>query len=293
MLRSGIYRLPGDTRVDSAQATAQEAYEKAGIGPDDLDVVELHDAMAPAELMLYERLGLCRPGEGPRLIDEGITTLTGRVPASTSPSSTVRSGSRPASSGAPEGGGANAESRDSMQTKVFALGRGSTEDQLTAAENRPRSIRAGESALRFVPGSIPEFFPQLDKLLRCVFDKLSRRNARFGGGLLHFLAVLIDARKKKNFLPLTIRVRFHPLITSDDIGQHFLVSVTDMRWRIGVIDRRGDKIRLGHFVRTNCRTNACRASAPACPGRRSACPTIVASLAKREPGSKSVVALKP
>jgi len=84
VLRSGIYRLPGDTRVDSAQATAQEAYEKAGIGPDDLDVVELHDAMAPAELMLYERLGLCRPGEGPRLIDEGITTLTGRVPVNPS-----------------------------------------------------------------------------------------------------------------------------------------------------------------------------------------------------------------
>ena len=84
VLRSGIYRLPGDTRVDSAQATAQEAYEKAGIGPDDLDVVELHDAMAPAELMLYERLGLCRPGEGPRLIDEGITTLAGRVPVNPS-----------------------------------------------------------------------------------------------------------------------------------------------------------------------------------------------------------------
>ena len=80
VLRSGIYRLPGDTRVDSAQATAQEAYEKV----DDLDVVELHDAMAPAELMLYERLGLCRPGEGPRLIDEGITTLTGRVPVNPS-----------------------------------------------------------------------------------------------------------------------------------------------------------------------------------------------------------------
>ena len=44
----------------------QAAYEKAGIGPEDLEAIELHDAMAPAELMLYERLGLCAPGEGPQ-----------------------------------------------------------------------------------------------------------------------------------------------------------------------------------------------------------------------------------
>jgi acetyl-CoA acetyltransferase len=84
VLRSGVYRLPGDERPDSAAVVAREAYEKAGVGPEDLDVVELHDAMAPAELMLYERLGLCRPGEGPRLIDEGTTTLTGRVPVNPS-----------------------------------------------------------------------------------------------------------------------------------------------------------------------------------------------------------------
>jgi acetyl-CoA acetyltransferase len=84
VLRSGVYRLPDDKRPDSAEVVAREAYERAGIGPEDLDVVELHDAMAPAELVLYERLGLCRPGEGPRLIDEGITTLTGRVPVNPS-----------------------------------------------------------------------------------------------------------------------------------------------------------------------------------------------------------------
>jgi acetyl-CoA acyltransferase len=84
VLRSGIYRLPHDQRPDSAERVAREAYEQAGIGPEDLNVVELHDAMAPAELILYERLGLCRPGEGPRLIDEGVTTLTGRVPVNPS-----------------------------------------------------------------------------------------------------------------------------------------------------------------------------------------------------------------
>jgi len=83
-LRSGIYRLPNDERLDTAATTARAAYEEAGIGPEDLEAIELHDAMAPAELMLYERLGLCAPGEGPRLIDDGVTTLRGRVPVNPS-----------------------------------------------------------------------------------------------------------------------------------------------------------------------------------------------------------------
>ena len=84
VLQSGVYRLPDDERPDSATASAFAAYEKAGIGPDDLNAIELHDAMAPAELMLYERLGLCAPGEGPRLIDEHVTTLDGRMPVNPS-----------------------------------------------------------------------------------------------------------------------------------------------------------------------------------------------------------------
>ena len=39
--------------------------KKPASGRDDLEAIELHDAMAPAELMLYERLGLCDPGDGP------------------------------------------------------------------------------------------------------------------------------------------------------------------------------------------------------------------------------------
>ncbi len=83
-LRSGVYRLPNDDRLDTAETTARAAYEEAGIGPDELEAIELHDAMAPAELMLYERLGLCDPGDGPKLIDDGITTLSGRVPVNPS-----------------------------------------------------------------------------------------------------------------------------------------------------------------------------------------------------------------
>jgi acetyl-CoA acyltransferase len=84
VLRSGEYRLADDQRPDSATMTALAAYEQAGIGPDELQAIELHDAMAPAELMLYERLGLCDPGEGPRLIDDRITTIDGRLPVNPS-----------------------------------------------------------------------------------------------------------------------------------------------------------------------------------------------------------------
>jgi acetyl-CoA acyltransferase len=84
VLRSGEYRLPHDDQPDSATSAAFAAYEQAGIGPDDLDVIELHDAMAPAELMLYERLGLCTRGEGPKLIDDRVTTLDGPHPVNPS-----------------------------------------------------------------------------------------------------------------------------------------------------------------------------------------------------------------
>lgn len=63
---------------------AHEAYEQAGIGPEDLDIVELHDAFASSELYLYEELGLCPVGEGGRLVDEGATALDGRIPVNPS-----------------------------------------------------------------------------------------------------------------------------------------------------------------------------------------------------------------
>jgi len=84
VLRSGEYRLADDERADSATTTALAAYQQAGIGPGELQAIELHDAMAPAELMLYERLGLCGPGEGPMLIDDHVTTLDGRQPVNPS-----------------------------------------------------------------------------------------------------------------------------------------------------------------------------------------------------------------
>jgi len=74
---------PADTHEVTIN-TAKEAYEKTGIGPEDLNIVELHDNFTISELEHYEELGLCGDGEGGRLIDEGITEITGRIPVSTS-----------------------------------------------------------------------------------------------------------------------------------------------------------------------------------------------------------------
>jgi acetyl-CoA acetyltransferase len=63
---------------------AQEAYERAGIGPEDLDLVELHDCFATAEILHYENLGLCGDGEAGRMIDEGQVALGGRIPVNVS-----------------------------------------------------------------------------------------------------------------------------------------------------------------------------------------------------------------
>ena len=63
---------------------AQQAFDNAGLGPNDVDLIELHDASATSELMLYETLGLCAPGEGGALVESGATTLGGNIPVNPS-----------------------------------------------------------------------------------------------------------------------------------------------------------------------------------------------------------------
>ncbi|MEP9362143.1 thiolase family protein [Nocardioides sp. CN2-186] len=82
VLVSGV-RGPS-VEVPASARAAQRAYEIAGIGPEDVDVVELHDAAAPAELIISEELGLCGPGEASKLLADGETTLGGRIPINTS-----------------------------------------------------------------------------------------------------------------------------------------------------------------------------------------------------------------
>jgi acetyl-CoA acetyltransferase len=70
---------PGSV-VQRASATARE---QSGLSADDVDVIEVHDATASAELEAYEHLGLAEPGEGNRLIGEGTTLLGGALPVNT------------------------------------------------------------------------------------------------------------------------------------------------------------------------------------------------------------------
>jgi len=62
-----------------AKAAANEVYEAAGVGPGDVDVVELHDCFAQNELISYEALGLCPEGGAQKFIDDGDNTYGGKV----------------------------------------------------------------------------------------------------------------------------------------------------------------------------------------------------------------------
>ena len=82
ILASDPWTETGDAILDVSEVTrlaAKEAWETAGIGPEDLDVVELHDCFATAEMLHYENLGLCADGEGPRCLKQGDFDIGGRV----------------------------------------------------------------------------------------------------------------------------------------------------------------------------------------------------------------------
>ncbi len=86
VLKSGTYDggWRDLTSNDHTIRASQEAYKSAGIGPGDLDLIELHDCFTIAEIFHYENLGLCQKGEGGRFIDEGMTELTGKIPVNPS-----------------------------------------------------------------------------------------------------------------------------------------------------------------------------------------------------------------
>jgi acetyl-CoA acetyltransferase len=66
------------------QLAAKAAYDMAGVGPEDISLVELHDCFATAEILHYGNLGLCKPEDAGRYIDEGQTALGGKVPVNVS-----------------------------------------------------------------------------------------------------------------------------------------------------------------------------------------------------------------
>ncbi len=63
---------------EMSRLAAQRVYEETGLGPEDVDVIELHDCFSTNELITYEALGLCPEGQGGKLIDEGAVTYGGK-----------------------------------------------------------------------------------------------------------------------------------------------------------------------------------------------------------------------
>ena len=74
----------GPPELTFRDSIAAEAYEQAGIGPDDLDLAEVYDLSSALELDWYENIGLCKPGEAEKLLHDGDTTIGGRIPVNPS-----------------------------------------------------------------------------------------------------------------------------------------------------------------------------------------------------------------
>jgi acetyl-CoA acyltransferase len=80
-VRASVIFSGRDRAADEPTAldrVVKRAYEISGVGPRDLNVIEVHDAAAPAELITYEEIGLCGRGEGPALLASGATNLGGK-----------------------------------------------------------------------------------------------------------------------------------------------------------------------------------------------------------------------
>ncbi|KXA89305.1 hypothetical protein AKJ61_03165 [candidate division MSBL1 archaeon SCGC-AAA259B11] len=79
-----ISSIPDHTEFTALKKAAKRAYESAGIGPDDVDVVETHDCFTIAELLEIEALGFCEKGEGGKFVEDGQLELGGEIPTNTS-----------------------------------------------------------------------------------------------------------------------------------------------------------------------------------------------------------------
>ncbi len=84
VMRSGSNRQAHQFDQHLCHLAARQAYEMAGVGPEDMSLAEVHDATAFAELQQTENLGFCAFGEGGPLVESGATTLGGRIPVSVS-----------------------------------------------------------------------------------------------------------------------------------------------------------------------------------------------------------------
>lgn len=80
----GLYERSSLTSLEAAKIASKQAYEMSDTDPNDIDVAEVHDCFTIAEVIAYEDLSFCEPGQGGKLIESGETRLGGRIPVNTS-----------------------------------------------------------------------------------------------------------------------------------------------------------------------------------------------------------------
>ncbi|NIR86334.1 thiolase domain-containing protein [Candidatus Bathyarchaeota archaeon] len=80
----GLYEREEFTTLKAAKIAAREAYRMAKVKSQDVDIAEVHDCFTIAEIVAYEDLGFCKPGEGGSLVEKEVTTIEGNLPVNTS-----------------------------------------------------------------------------------------------------------------------------------------------------------------------------------------------------------------
>jgi acetyl-CoA C-acetyltransferase len=80
----GLYERQSLTSLAATKTAAKSAYEMSQLTPQDVNLAEVHDCFTSAELIAYEDLGFCKPGESGKLIENNETRLGGRIPVNTS-----------------------------------------------------------------------------------------------------------------------------------------------------------------------------------------------------------------
>ncbi|MBI4284646.1 MAG: thiolase family protein [Chloroflexi bacterium] len=91
VLASGVYgehetaggSIKFPPAVGMVELSVRQAWELSGYGHEDMDVIQVYDAMSPGELWDIEKLGFCRPGQAPRLLREGVFDIGSRLPVNT------------------------------------------------------------------------------------------------------------------------------------------------------------------------------------------------------------------
>lgn len=88
VLGSGRYTSVKDQGMTAddelARRISKLAYEEAGLGPEDVDLAEVHDAFTIGEILAYENLGFCKVGEGGKFVEDGLSSLNGKLPVNPS-----------------------------------------------------------------------------------------------------------------------------------------------------------------------------------------------------------------